>query len=340
MLTGYFLLTGDGVKGNTMRILLNLFLLLGMGYNAFACCVGDDRTLSERLFQGDAGTIFTCKVLTFSTPTYPENVVVYRSDGSIDGTATVELISVYFGKPDTNIVTLRAGSHLTVGNTYLIYTEGSGRVFGFGGICDRWSRQLTDSPESDHELLVLKQFSDIFKNQISGSFTFTNANQRVIARGQYKKGEASRTWQHFNEDGTLKAEFDLNKGITAQYSRNGFIKSKSTVNGDTGFYEQFSDRVNGQHTYTNREVKTDTALIMTVSEYYDNGLKKNLFSQLYHKNKGGTEKTGEYKEFHENGELKVTGQFQNNQRVGLWQWHHEDVEFNTEFDYQDGQRAQ
>lgn len=327
-----------------MRILLTILLFVGLYENSFGCCAGDDRTLTEILFQGKAGTIFTCKVLTFSTPTYPDNIIVHSSDGSIDGTATAEIVTVYFGKVDTNIVTLRAGSYLTVGKTYLIYTGGSGKIFGFGGNCDRWSKQVTDNPATTNELLILKQFSDIFKNKTSGHFTFTNSKNIVLAKGQFKKGKAFKIWQHFYDNGKIKAEFDLTKNITSQYSANGFIKSRSTVNGNIGYYEQFSDKVNGQLTFTDREVKNDTGLVMTVSEYYDNGNIKNLSSQVNINSKGGgsnsTGKTGEYKEFYENGNLKLQGQYKVNKRIGLWKWYHENGEFNTEFDYKDGTSGQ
>ena len=261
-----------------MRTLLTILLFVGLYKSSWGCCVGDDRTLTERLFQGKAGTIFTCKVLTFSTPTYPDNTIVDRSDGSIDGTATAEIVSVYFGKVDTNIITLRAGSYLTVGNTYLIYSRGSGRVFGFGGDCDRWSKQITDNPTITNELLILKQFSDILKNKTTGQFTFTNSKNIVVAKGQFKKGVATKTWQHFYDNGIIKAEFNLIKNITSHYSTNGFIKSRSTVNGNIGYYEQFSNKINGQPTFTKREVKNDTGLVMTVSEYYDNSHLLNRYS--------------------------------------------------------------
>lgn len=321
-----------------MRTLLIILLFVGIHLSSWGCCAGDERTLTEMLFQGKAGTIFTCKVLTFSTPTNHGNIIVPSSDGSIDGTATAEIVTVYFGKVDTNIITLRAGSYLTVGKTYLIYTRGSGRVFGFGGNCDRWSKEVTNNPATTSELRTLKQFSDIFRKKSSGRFTFTNSKNIVVAQGRFKKGIAIKTWKHFYNNGIIKVEFDLTKNITSQFTKNGFIKSRSTVNGNIGFYEQFSDKVNGQLTYTVREVKNDTGLVMTVSKYYDNGNMKNLSSQVVIYIKGGsssTGKTGEYKEFYENGNLKIQGQYQTNKRVGIWTWYHENGEFNTKFDYKD-----
>lgn len=266
--------------------------------------------------------------------------MVSSSDGSIDGTATAEIVTVYFGKVDTNIVTLRAGSYLTVGMTYLIYTGGSGKNFSFGGNCDRWTKQITDNPATTNELSILKQFSSIFKNKTSGKFIFTNHENIVISKGQFKKGKPIKTWQHYYNNGTMKSEFDLNKNITSQYSANGFIKSRSTVNNKIGFYEQFSNKVNGQLTFTDKEVKNDTGTVMTVSNYYDNGNKKNLSSQVNIKSNGtsyySTGKTGEYKEYYKNGNLKLQGQYNTNKRIGLWKWYHENGGYNTEFDYKSG----
>ena len=323
-----------------MKVLISILLTIGLFNSSFGCCVEDNRTLTEKLFQGNPGTIFTCKVLTFSSPTYPDNMTVLHSDGSIDGTATVEIITVYFGKVDTNIVTLRAGSYLTVGMTYLIYTGGSGKKFSFGGSCDRWSKQITDSPAITNELFILKEFSCIFKNKKSGKFTFTNHKNITVSKGQFKKGKPIKIWRHYYSNGTIKVEFDLKNNVTTQYSANGFIKSRSTINNEIGFYERFSDKVNGQLAFTTKEVKNDTGLIMTVSEYYDNGNKKNLSSQINIKSKGygsySTGKTGEYKEYYKNGNLKLQGQYKTNKRIGLWKWYRENGDFNTEFDYKDG----
>lgn len=326
------------------RLLTTIFLLFWLGKVSFSCCQGDDRTLTEMLFQGSSGTIFTCKILTFSTPKYSDNNQVERSDGSIDGTATAEIIEVYFGKVDTIVVTLRAGSYLTVGKIYLIYTEGSGRVFGFGGYCDKWTKQVIDNPNTTNELLILKTFSDIFKNKTSGQFTFTNANNIFLAEGKFEKGTPIKTWKHYYDNGTIKAEFDLDKNVTLQYSDNGFINFKSIVNKNIGIYERYSNQVNGLLTCTFTQVKNDTGMVMTVSEYFDNGNIKNLLSQVNINTKDGgmtsAGKTSDYKEYFENGKVKLTGQYWNDKRIGLWKWFEEDGTFKTQFDYKDGMTNQ
>ena len=331
------------VIGNFMKTLLTIIFFVGLYKSSLGCCADDDRTLTEMLFQGKTGTIFTCKILTFSTLTDQFNNILTSSVG-IDGKATAEIVTVYFGKVDTNVVTLRAGSYLTVGKTYLIYTEGSGQVFGFGGICDRWSKEITENFTTTTELQTLKQFSDIFRNKSSAQFTFTNSENIVIAQGQFKEGLSINNWKHFYDNGNIKAEFDLTNKITSQYYDNGFIKTRITVNGNIEYYEQFSDKVSGQLMFTDKEVKNDTCLVMTISEYFKNGKMKKLSSQLSINSKGGgsnsTGKTGDYKEFHENGNLKLQGQFNTNKRIGLWKWFHENGEYYTEFDYKDGTAEQ
>lgn len=82
---------------------------------------------------------------------------------------------------------------------------------------------------------------------------------------------------------------------------------------------------------------------MQVSEYYNNGSIKNLTTQVnINLKKGGitSSRTGEYKEYYENGNIKVDGHYLINRRVGIWKWYYEDGKFKTEFDYKDGTAIQ
>ena len=58
-----------------MKILISIFLTIGVLNSSLGCCIEDNRGLTEMLFQGKPRTVFTCKVLTFSTPNYPGNRV-------------------------------------------------------------------------------------------------------------------------------------------------------------------------------------------------------------------------------------------------------------------------
>lgn len=313
-------------------------------------CALDDRTLTEMLFNGNTGTIFTCKILSMTTPKYyndPEcdngiQIQPWTEDG-IDGTATVEIIQVYFGKVDTNIVKLKTGTFLQVGKTYLIYTYGNGKTFSCGGNCDKWTKQVADNSCSTYEMQLLKQFSDIFKNKTTGKFTFTNSKGIIIAEGQYRKGKPIKVWKHYYDNGNIKAEYDLKKNVNIQYSANGLKKSSETKTKEKSVYLTYSNKVNGQVKYKFEEFPNDSGTVMLTYSYYDNGILEKVNGQLSIKVKGGyvsAGKTGIYEEYHVNGKLRLKGQYDHNKRIGLWQWYNDNGELNSEFDYKDGKGNQ
>ena len=299
------------VGGNFMIRLLYILLLLGLTKTSYSCCAVDDRTLTEKLFNGNSGTIFLCRIITFSIPDNGDNIRMIASDGSINGTATAEIIEVFFGKVDTNIVTLRAGSYMTVGKSYLIYTGGNGRLFGFGGNCDRWTKQISDNPIVVNELLILKQFSDIFKKQLSGKFKFTNPNNVVIAEGQYKKGKAVKIWRHFDDKGIIKSEFDFSKSTTAQFYSNGYIKNRQKTIKDTSIYENYCALQKDEMTFKVTEIKDkDGKVVSTIWWEYNH-------------------------EHYPNGKLKFAGLLSRGKRIGVWRWYNDNGELTAEYDYKD-----
>ena len=299
-----------------MKTVLTILLFVGLYQSSWGCCAEDDRTLTEMLFQGKAETIFSCKVLTFWKPANNDDIIVSNSTKSIEGTATAEIITVYFGKVDTNIITLRAGSNLTVGLTYLIYTRGSGKIFGFGGICDRWTKQVTDNPSTKNELLILKKFSDIFKNKTSGQFTFTNSEDIVIAKGQFNEGKAIKIWQHFYDNGIIKAEFDINNNSTSQFYSNGFIKTRQVIKQHTSIYETYCDKLKDEMTLRLVEVKDSVGKLITSTWWEYNH------------------------EHYADGKIKFTGLTSHGNRVGIWKWFSDKGELTAEYDYKSGPAEQ
>jgi len=316
-----------------------LFFLLGIVKVSFPSqCIQDDRTLTERLFQGKCGTIFTCKVLTFYIPEEMKNVS--RSDGSIGAIATAEIKEIFFGNVDSNIVTLYAGNYLAVGKEYIIYTGGSGHAFGFGGMCDRLTKAVTQ--DANYEIQTLKKFSEIFKMKMTGEFIFKNSHDVIVATGKYENGNPIETWKHFYNNGKLKAEYDLKRNITTQFASNGFIKTKDFVKNKRKIYESYSEKVNGQLKYKVIDFyKTDTDEVSTFFEYYDNGKIKNIGNQeLYtssrHDGWSGI-RIGECKEYFENGKLRVKGKYIKNLRCGVWKWYNEDGKLKNKIDYKKGE---
>jgi antitoxin component YwqK of YwqJK toxin-antitoxin module len=339
-------------------IILLLFYLNNI--KCYSICIEDNRSLTELLFQGQPGTIFTCKILTSYRPNYnkiikkkdtltgkieeiEEVVDVLSEDGISDCTSTAVLIYTYFGKVDSNIVTLK-GSCFQVGKIYLICASQNGKIFYCGGNCDKWTRQVSDDPNLTFEVNLIKEFSDIFKNKSTGKFSFKNKKGFIIAEGQYKKGEPVKVWKHYYDTGTIKSEYDLKNNITKEFSKDGCIISKVTKNNNISDYEKYSPTINGLLQTRFVENFNEDGSIMEIYGYYDNRRLKSVHSQINIKNKksnswssGG--KTGIYEEYYENGQIKIKGQYKNRKRVGLWKWYNDDGSDKGEVDYKDGEKG-
>lgn len=325
-----------------MKNLFIVIIIFLLNQNkTFACCEADDRTLTEMLFQGKVGTIFSCKILTMTVPKYENNFTITSSDGSIDGTATAQIIKVFFGKIDTSIVTLKTGSQLVIGASYLIYSAGSGRVFGCGGNCDQRMHQLTNSAEDLNELKLLVQFADIFKNKKSGKYTFLSSTNKILAVGEYKKGSPVNIWKHYFANGNLKTEQDLKSKHSKFYNSDGIILIDNIEYKDSTVSLTYSK---GQLTYRWVTIPNEKGSILIGYEYFENGNLKLLEGQQNISVKGGGTtcegKIGKYIEGFENGKIKLTGEYNKSKRIGLWKWYNEDGSFNAQVDYKDGTAVQ
>ena len=267
-------------------------------------------------------------------------ISVSSCGGGINGTATAQIIKVYFGVVDTNVITLRTNSHLTIGMSYLIYTAGNGRIFSCGGSCDQRTHPLTDSPENLSELRILNQFSDIYKNKKSGKYTFISSTKKVLATGEFKKGIPIKTWKHYFADGTLKTEQDLVAKRTKTYYANGLMLSDNKEYKDSSLSLVYSNVVSGQLNYRWVTIPNEKGSILIMYEYYPNGNLKLREGQqnIIHPGGGASceGKIGRYIEGFENGKVKLIGEYTKTRRVGLWKWYDEDGNFNAEFDYKNG----
>jgi antitoxin component YwqK of YwqJK toxin-antitoxin module len=285
------------------------------------------------IFKGQPGkTIFTCKILTVKIPTYENGITMDRTIG----TSTALVMHVYFGTVDTTIVTLNY--EYTVGRTYLIYGSGDGKTFGCGGVCDNWTKEVDDYPNSTYDLVLLKQFSDIFTQKKSGNFSFKNAEGLVVAEGSYRKGKPVNIWKHYYDNRVIKAIYDVKKNSTSQYFINGFIKEKITLKGNTTMVEQYSGTINMRLEHKFSETKIGNMVVFQSYDYYANGNLKSISGSFTTDTSNG--KTGKYEEYYENGNLKLKGQYDQDKRIGIWKWYNENGHFNTEFDYKDGMRSE
>jgi len=249
-----------------------------------------------------------------------------------DGTATAEIIEVFFGKVDTNIVTLIKVPTLEVGKYYLVYASGTGSIF-------RGSpKQLTDYPKSTSEFQIIKDFSDIFKYKKSGHFTFKNVKGIIVAKGRYKNGVAIGKWKHYNDDGKIKSFYDLKHKITSQFFANGFVKSKQYSLNNITFYENYYENKNGLMRYKGIHTLYMNDIDSGVFyEYYENGIVKLISRSVMDMKSSGSHPTGFYEEYHSNGKLKLFGRY-NDQgwRILIWKSYNEDGTLKSETDYKNG----
>ena len=75
--------------------------------------------------------------------------------------------------------------------------------------------------------------------------------------------------------------------------------------------------------------RADTNLYSgTITEYYSTCPQKK-FEELYQNGN----KNGNYMSWHKNGVVKISGQFFQNKRVGLWKWFKMNGELEYSFDY-------
>ena len=317
---------------------LLLFLALILSKFSFGSCVTDDRTLTEMLFLQKAVTVYSCKILTSTTD---ENGFYYSS---------AEILEVYIGKVASKSITLgTGGAHvstggaiLTGGKTYLVYTgKGEGQnetYFRCCSPCDYYTKQITDIPDSSYEVKLLKDFAGIFSEKKSGKFVFKNEKGIKIAEGKYKEGVAVGVWKHYYNNGVVKAIYNLKNGFQSQFSSNGAILRRATVQSNqVSTYEQFK---NGILNYKQIKTLNDTGYVYQFFFFYENGQIQKLSKQAYlilpngyEKGKG---KIGDYKEYFENGRLQVSGQYFQDKKIGIWKTYNNEGSLISQVDYKDG----
>ncbi len=322
-----------------MKYITTLFILFcGQIVSAHLTEV-DSRTLTEKVYTGNIPwTIFSCKVImeikskdSVKTVKAQPNRNAHTFDQYTPQPTVltkVEIISVYFGKIDSSFVLLRTEGHnpkLEVDKTYLIFCP-----TGKGWKVLDGSRQINGIADSTSEILLLKQFEDVFKNKKTGAFTFKNSKGIVMAEGSYKKGKAVGVWKHYYNNGIIKTESDPENNITKAYYTNGFIAEKSTMTKLQQSTERYSSSVNGLINYKRTLTTTDTGSVMVDFKYYNSGKLKSTLSMT-----NGNQNKMYFVEYYENGKERKEGNVFYTRKTGVWKKYNESGEL-TEFDYGKG----
>ncbi len=297
-------------------------------FSGFAICSGDSRSFTEILFQNKDFTIFKCKI-----------------QGYAKGWYTAQVLETFMGKIDGNIVKLNAklgkfaGIYKT-GDEVLVYSsDGAGTEFNLNGTCDDLTKIITPNEQTQHELKLLAEFADIFKNKKSGEFKFYYANKVLAAEGNYKSGKPAGTWKHYYANTQLKTEQDFENNVTKYYAENGFISSYTKVTKDSTLNLIYSNKTNGNVSYKFVDIPNDSGFVSVNYEFYENKNIKLIQSLAYlvkGTNTSFSGTVGKYSEFWDNGKVKVQGNYSKSKRVGIWKYFDKTGKLISEFDNKDG----
>lgn len=144
-----------------------------------------------------------------------------------------------------------------------------------------------------------------------GGFKEYYKNGNTKTEGVYKNNYKVGRWKEYYENGQLKKEnvFKANgnwTGYKRLYSEKGLLSIETQPEGNGG---------------------------LTEKHYFNNGNLKREFTKIAKSNEKGFLKTGIYKEFYENGILKIKGGFNENLLVGVWKHFYPTSEIEWEVDY-------
>jgi antitoxin component YwqK of YwqJK toxin-antitoxin module len=314
-----------------MKNILLLILLFGSIDIKAWQCQQDNRSLTEILYNGAQGTIFTCKIISI-IPVETENTVNKNNVINIGGGRgefnsnqyNAQIIKVYFGQVDTEIVKIQSMYTFKTNTTYLVYTSGKGKTFYAGGPCDKRTNEITNDKATINEIEIIDKFSDIVRNKRTEKINVKNEIGVIISEGKFKKGKPVGTWKHYYNNGIIKLENDMKKNITVNYFSNGFIMYKRFYKKDTLVHMQYLNNSTNQLEVIEYDIPNSPKSTIYRFETYKNGKLEKIQSQC------GMGFYGNYFEFFESGKIKVLGQYKEGNKAGKWITYKENGEIEKE----------
>jgi antitoxin component YwqK of YwqJK toxin-antitoxin module len=276
----------------------------------YGCCSGDERTITEKLYNFSIGTVFV-------------GTVIESGQNNENFYAKIKVEEKLFGKIDSSIISMATGSRnssaggriLKKGQTYLFYAGGSGVTFGCCSNCDNETKPLKLG-EPNFELDLIRKFADIQRKRRNGHYIIKNENGIIIADGWYNQGKPIKEWSHFYDNGIIKNKFEVEINKTTTYFQNGYIQGTNQIKGDTTISELFSKTVEGQL----------ENLIIWFNNYntefsreYKNGILKNS-----HYATAMIGYVNEWIDYYDNGNIYIKGQYSKGKKTGEWITYNED----------------
>ena len=320
-----------------------LIILIGLNFMPlvyFSCCIEDNRSLPELLLQEKNLTIFKCKILSSYT------------DSNSNYLSSALLIEVYFGTVKNKYITLNTGSRfastgggaLPVGIEMMVYSGGSGTYFHCGGICDSRTHPIENNIANESEAETLKLFSAIYRKNKSGSYKFYTADNKVLSEGHFRNGVPVGIWKHYNYNGKIKQQIDLDTKDAIYYNQSGEITQEDNNYKDSLVTINYVDKQKGILMYRNVRFPNDSGFVNVFYVYFSNGNLKSIEGVCYVKHSSnsisGKGKKGKCHEYFESGGIKLKGLYEKDRRVGMWFWYEANGAETARFDYRDGSANQ
>ena len=141
----------------------------------------------------------------------------------------------------------------------------------------------------------------------------------IKMEGKMIAGVSDSLWTYYYENGSVKSQGleknGLKQGKWKNYFESGCLLGEGNFidgepNGNWKYYHEFSDQVASEGSYSNGQQDGNWRL------FFENGQLQGVGT--YQKG------TGTYKEFYENGKLKVAGNYTNGLQSGEWLYYDED----------------
>lgn len=223
----------------------------------------------------------------------------------------------------------------------------------------------------------LSMEGNIYNGKREGEWRFYFESGPKKSRGNFKKGEKTGIWNHFYEDGFLKAQayYEGEVGFYKEFYNNGNVKVQGyNIDGKSDstwvyFYENGGKQAEGRfkeglrsglwsYYYENGEISASGHYEGGEKNgpwtyYNENGTKSSegieikgrkegnwriYDSEGYMKGEGFFQSgSGEYKEFYDNGNLKVIGKMKDGIHEGKWMYYYEDGSLEGEADFTNGE---
>jgi hypothetical protein len=238
---------------NFKKYLLSLIILYGFINNSFACG-GYIAPFAERIANGDIGTVFLCKVLAVKLEKHPfsddsNGVTSYYRSSYPKDTTLVEVITVYLGKIDTNIIEILEPSYYKIGGKYIIFRNENQGTYIYKVI-----EIENNNLDSSIEIQSVKRYINILKQKLTGMLYYKTQNGNVLCEVEFKKGVPVNTWKEYNRDGWLEITYNLNSKVKCTYYQSGVLQRKDSTCNKDYFRWAYSDEKESKLYYKREQI--------------------------------------------------------------------------------------